>query len=78
MRDRHDDTTHRDIATRKLGRPLKVDEVAHHVDENKAANNNANIEVKSRAAHSADHAANRTTSKVRAALRMVKERRKLY
>lgn len=80
MRDRRDDTTHREIAARKLGRPLAPGEVAHHVDEDKTHNNAANIQVKSRSAHSSDHATinARNTSKVRAALRMVKERKKLY
>lgn len=78
MRDRRDDKTHRNVAAAKLGRPLAPGEVAHHVDEDKTNNRPDNVDVKSRKVHTADHNANRDVSKVRAALRMVKERKKLY
>ena len=78
MRDRKDDTTHRTVAAAKLGRPLKPNEVAHHVDEQKDNNSPANVEVQTRSAHTAMHNQNRGVSKVRAALGMVKNRKKLY
>ncbi len=78
MRDRKDDTTHRQNAAIKLGRPLKPSEVVHHADEDKAASHPANMEVKSRGQHTADHNKARPLSQLRASLRMVRERKKLY
>lgn len=77
-RDRKDDTIHREIAQRRLGRPLAANEVAHHVNEDKSHNTNANIAIQQRGTHTSAHNRGREVSKVRAALRMVKERRKLY
>ena len=36
---------HRVVAEKKLGRPLRPEEIAHHEDENKLNNDPANIEV---------------------------------
>ncbi len=78
MRDRPNDTAHRTNASIKAGRPLKPSEVAHHQDEDKANNAPANMAVKARGAHTSDHNRTRGLSKLRAALRMVKEGKKLY
>ena len=78
MRDRKNDQIHRNVAAAKLGRPLAPTEVAHHVDENKDNNAPANVEVASRGAHTAQHNRTRGLSKLRSALRMTKDGRKLY
>lgn len=78
MRDRKDDTTHRTVAAAKLGRPLRASEVADHIDEDKSNNAPANIHVQTRSAHTTQHNKARPTSKLRAALRMVKERKRSY
>lgn len=78
MRDRRDDQTHRNVAAAKLGRPLKPNEVVDHANEDKTDNSPANVNAMDRGAHTAQHNQNRGVSKVRAALAMVKNRRKLY
>lgn len=78
MRDRRDDSIHRTVAAAKLGRPLAATEVAHHIDEDKANNAPANVEATDRGAHTAAHNRTRGLSKLRGALRMVKDRKKLY
>lgn len=80
MRDRKNDHVHREVLERKLGRPLRRDEVADHVDEDKTNNAPDNLRVKTRSAHSRDHAKGpaRRVSGIRASLRMTKERKKLY
>lgn len=78
MRDRTDDHTHRQVAATKLGRPLKPSEVVDHLDEDKANNAPANLQVVPRGAHTAKHNRQRRLSKLRGALRMVKEKRKVY
>ena len=78
MRDRKDDTTHRTVAAAKLGRPLKPNEVVDHGNEDKQDNSPANVNAMDRGAHTAQHNRSRGVSKVRAALRMVKEGKKLY
>ncbi len=78
MRDRKDDTTHRTVAAAKLGRPLKPNEVAHHVDEQKDNNSPANVEVQTRSAHTSQHNRSKRVSAVRKSLSMVKRGEKLY
>jgi hypothetical protein len=79
MRDRKNDSQHRQVAEAKLGRKLRADEVAHHLDEDKSNNAGANIAVQGRSAHSSEHGRNRGgLSRLRAALRMVKEGKKSY
>ena len=78
MRDRPSDTAHRRTAERKLGRKLHKDEVVDHLNEDKADQSYANLDVKSRSAHTRRHNTARGLSKVRASLRMVKEGKKLY
>ncbi len=78
MRDRKDDQTHRNVASAKLGRPLAPGEVVHHANEDKTDNAPINLDVKSRSDHTSGHNQTRGLSKVRAALRMVKEGKKLY
>ena len=42
---------HRDVASRKLGRPLRDDEVVHHKDGNKLNNRASNLQVMTRPQH---------------------------
>ncbi|MBD5087039.1 MAG: hypothetical protein HDT32_06780 [Clostridiales bacterium] len=42
---------HRDVASRKIGRPLRPNEVVHHRDGNKRNNRPSNLQVMSRARH---------------------------
>ncbi|MCM1367254.1 MAG: HNH endonuclease [Roseburia sp.] len=42
---------HRDIASRKLGRPLRANEVVHHRDGNKLNNRPSNLQVMTRKQH---------------------------
>ena len=78
MRDRPSDTAHRRVVEHKLGRPLSPPEVVHHANEDKADNTPINLAVKSRSVHSAGHSRTRGLSKLRASLRMVREKRRLY
>ena len=78
MRDRKSDTAHRRVVARKLGRPLAPNEVVHHVNEDKADNSPINLVVTSRSVHSAGHNRTRSLSKLRASLRMERERKRLY
>lgn len=78
MRDRKDDQTHRTVAARKLGRPLRAEEVVHHGNEDKADNTPINLHVTSRSVHSTEHNRSRGLSKLRASLRMAKEGKRLY
>jgi hypothetical protein len=77
MRDRKNDH-HRRVVESRLGRKLKTDEVVHHKDEDKTNNADTNLEAEGRGKHTADHNRARPLSKLRGALRMVRERRKLY
>ena len=78
MRDRASDTAHRQALEAKLGRKLAPNEVADHLDEDKSNNAPANLDAKTRSAHTTHHNQNRPLSKLRAALRMGKEGKKLY
>ncbi len=42
---------HRDVASRKIGRPLRVNEVVHHRDGNKLNNRPSNLQVMTRKQH---------------------------
>jgi hypothetical protein len=77
MRDRPNER-HRRVAEAKVGRALGPDEIAHHVDEDKANNSDANITVEPRSAHTAAHNRTRHVSRLRKSLRMVREGKKLY
>ncbi len=77
MRDRPNDQ-HRTETEKRLGRKLGPNEVVDHANEDKADNSPANLNVQDRGAHTAAHNARRGLSKLRAALRMVKEGKKLY
>lgn len=78
MRDRRDDHTHRRVAEAKLGRKLQLNEVVDHVNEDKQDNSPANLRPVDRGVHTRHHNRTRQLSKLRAALRMVKERKRLY
>ena len=78
MRDRSSDTTHRRALERKLGRALRPDEVAHHENDDKADNTSSNLNAKARSVHTSEHNRSRGLSKLRAALRMERERKRLY
>jgi hypothetical protein len=77
MRDRPNDQ-HRAVAEAKVGRKLTINEIVHHADEDKANNAPANLDVKERGPHTSDHNKNRGLSRLRSALRMVREGKKLY
>lgn len=70
MRDRKSDTAHRANAKPGL--------VVHHLDEDKANNAPANLQNEEPGAHTAAHNKTRPLSRLRKALRMPQERRKLY
>lgn len=78
MRDRRDDRTHRRLAEAKLGRKLQPNEVVDHVNEDKRDNHPDNLSPMSRDAHTRHHNRTRQLSKLRSALRMVKEGKRLY
>lgn len=71
MRDRKTDQ-HRRLTEAELGRKLGPDEVVHHRNEDKDDNSKTNREVQTRAVHSRDHAQNRSLSKLRQALRVIR------
>lgn len=77
MRDRPNER-HRTLTEAELGRKLGRDEIVHHRDEDKANNAKDNREVVPRGKHTSDHNRGRGLSKLRAALRMVKEKKVLY
>jgi hypothetical protein len=77
MRDRKSDH-HRSLTEVELGRKLKTSEVVDHVNEDKADNSKTNRRVMERGEHTRMHNKARGTSKLRAALRMVKEGKRLY
>ena len=78
MRDRPNDHTHRRVLEAKVGRPLKSTEVAHHLDEDKANNQGINLTAEPRGAHTTHHKQTRQLGRLRSALRMIRERKKLY
>ena len=78
MRDRHNDHTHRRVVERARGRPLAPTEIVHHANEDKADNSPTNLSAKARSVHTSEHNQRRSLSKLRAALRMMRERKKLY
>jgi hypothetical protein len=46
---------HRVVAEQMLGRPLRSDEVVHHIDENKRNNDPSNLRVMTQAEHMREH-----------------------
>ncbi len=78
MRDRKSDSAHRRVAEAKLGRKLLPSEVVHHEDEAKVNNSPANLTVEGRGAHTARHNQGRGLSKLRKALRDIRDGKKLY
>lgn len=48
-------TIHREVATKKIGRPLRKHEVVHHKDGNKRNFSKNNLRVMSRSYHSKLH-----------------------
>lgn len=77
MRDRRTDA-HRPLMEKELGRKLTPDEVVDHANEDKEDNSRGNKRVMSRSAHTTMHNKTRGLSKLRSALRMVREKRKLF
>lgn len=77
MRDRPSDI-HRRLTEAELGRKLGPNEVVHHRDEDKTNNAKENRAVEARGAHTAAHNKTRSLSKLRAALRMVRDGKKSY
>lgn len=70
---------YRQIAEHAAGRKLGSDEVVHHRDEDHANESPANLVVEARAEHSAHHARTQNTlGRLHSALRMTREKRKLY
>ena len=78
MRDRPNDHTHRRAVEHKLGRALLPTEIVHHENEDKADNTSTNLNAKAWNVHTSEHNRRRPLSKLRASLRMVKERKRLY
>lgn len=78
MRDRKSDTAHRRAAESKLGRKITDKEVVDHRNEDKTDQTPTNLDVKTRSAHTTQHNKARGLSKLRAALRMTTEGKKLY
>jgi hypothetical protein len=54
---------HQVVAEMILGRPLRPDEVVHHIDHNRANNDPANLEVMTRSEHTRLHAKERINGK---------------
>lgn len=48
-------TIHREVAEKKIGRPLRIHEVVHHKDGNKTNFSRDNLRVTSRSYHSKLH-----------------------
>lgn len=46
---------HRYVASNKIGRPLKDDEIVHHIDGNRLNNNPSNLQIMDRSEHSKLH-----------------------
>lgn len=77
MRDRPNDK-HRNVASRKLGRPLRPDEDVSHTDDNKANNDPMNLTVMAHGEHSSHTGRTGSLRKLRKALTMHHRGEKLY
>jgi hypothetical protein len=77
MRDRKSDA-HRGVVEKRIGRKLTPNEVVDHINEDKTDNADANLRIKARGKHTADHNRARPLSRLRKSLRMVKDGSKLY
>lgn len=77
MRDRPNNR-HRVVARAVRGHPLHSTDVVHHQNEDKADNTVNNLTVTSRREHTIAHNRTRGLSRLRAALRMIREHRRLY
>lgn len=69
---------YRQTLERKLGRKLAPGELAHHINEDKTDNSPANLEPKTRSAHTTHHNKTRGLGKLQKALTMHKRGEKLY
>lgn len=77
MRDRKTDT-HRQVAARHLGRPIRPGHDVDHLNENKDDNTPANLQETPHGAHSVKSAKNRGLAKLQKALGMVRRGEKSY
>lgn len=77
MRDRPNDN-HRRALEQKLGRKLKPNEIADHVNENKDDNAKSNLRPMDRGDHTAHHNRRRTTGQLVKALNMFRKGEKSY
>ena len=79
MRDRKSDS-HRPALERKLGRSLKSNEVADHVNMDKDDNTSANLRPESRSDHSKRHgtSAAKRTALITKALKGVQKHERMY
>lgn len=77
MRDRPNDS-HRTALERKLGRKLKPNEIADHVNEQKDDNSPTNLRPMDRGAHTAYHNRRRSTGQLVKALNMFRKGEKSY
>lgn len=77
MRDRPSEK-HRQVAAAAKGRPLTPAEVVHHRDEDKANNSKGNLAIEDRGKHTAAHNAARGLSRLRGALKAIRQGGKTY
>jgi hypothetical protein len=77
MRDRKSDS-HRSIASKHLGRPIKPGHDVDHRNENKADNSKGNLVEMSHSAHTAKSNKNRGLAKLQRSLAMVRTGEKSY
>ena len=77
MRDRPNDD-HRRVLESKLGRKLRPNEIADHVNEQKDDNSPANLRPVDRGVHTAHHNRRRSTGALVNALNMFRKGEKSY
>ena len=78
MRDRKSDVVHRRALEAKLGRKLLPTEITEHINEDKADQSPTNLKAMPRGAHTTQHNKGRGLSKLRKALRDIRDGKRLY